>query len=73
MILASPEKINELKEKYCKDVLQIFGDLMIFINNDLKYGIGNWELLFEDEVLKYPRYPSIVAGEFIGKKKMQKQ
>ena len=66
MILASPEKINELKEKYCKDVLQSFGDIMFFVNNDLKHGIGNWELLFEDEVLQYPRYPSIVTGEFIG-------
>lgn len=69
MILASPEKINELKEKYCKDVLQSFGDLMFFVNNDLKHGIGNWELLFEDEVLQYPRYPSIVTGEFIDKEK----
>lgn len=53
IILASPEKINELKEKYCKNVLQSFGDLMFFVNNALKYGIGNWELLFEDEVLQY--------------------
>lgn len=69
MIVASFEKINELKEKYCKDVLESFGNLMFFVNNDLKYGIGNWEFLFEDEVLQYPKYPSIVTGEFIGKEK----
>lgn len=69
MIIASSEKINELKEKYCKDVLQSFGDLIFFVNNDLKHGIGNWELLFEDEVLQYPKYPSIVTGEFIDKEK----
>ncbi len=69
MILASPEKITELKEKYCKNVLQSFGDLMFYVNNDLKYGIGNWKLLFEDEVLQYPGYPSIVTGEFIDKEK----
>ena len=65
MILASPEEINKLKEQYRDNVLQTFNDLMFYINNDLKYGIGNWELLFEDEVLKYPKYPSIVTGEFI--------
>lgn len=69
MIIASFEKINELKEKYCKDVLESFGNLMFFVNNDLKYGIGNWKFLFEDEVLQYPKYPSIVTGEFIGKEK----
>lgn len=69
MIVASFEKINELKEKYCKDVLESFENLMFFVNNDLKYGIGNWEFLFEDEVLQYPKYPSIVTGEFIGKEK----
>lgn len=69
MIIASPKKINELKGKYCKDVLQSFGNLMFFVNNDLKYGIGNWKLLFEDEVLRYSKYPSIVTGEFIGKEK----
>lgn len=52
-----------------KDVLESFGDLMFFVNNDLKYGIGNWKFLFEDEVLQYPKYPSIVTGEFIGKEK----
>ena len=65
MILANPQKINDLKEKYCDNILQSFNDLMFYVNNDLKYGIGNWELLFEDEVLKYPKYPSIVTGEFI--------
>ena len=69
MILATQEEINDLKERYYKNVLQIFNDLMYYVNNDLKYGIGNWELLFEDEVLKYPRYPSIVTGEFIDKEK----
>lgn len=69
IIIASFDKINELKEKYCKVVLQSFGDLMFFVNNDLKYGIGNWNLLFEDEVLQYPKYPSIITGEFIGKEK----
>lgn len=69
MILASPEEINNLKEKYYKNVLQSFNDLMFYVNNDLKYGLGNWELLFEDELLEYPRYPSIVTGEFIGKEK----
>lgn len=71
MILASPEQINSLKEKYSKKILRVFNDLMFYINNDLKYGIDNWELIFEDELLKYPRYPSIVTGEFIDKEKDQ--
>lgn len=69
MILASEEYINQLKGKYHKKVLQLFNDLMYFVNNDLKYGIDNWELVFEDEIIEIPGYPSIVTGEFIDQEK----
>lgn len=69
MILANHDQISKLKETYHKNILETFSDLMFYIDNDLKYGLGNWELLFEDEVVKYPGYTSIVTGEFIGKEK----
>lgn len=69
MIVASPEMILSLKEKYSKSVLKALNDLMYFVNNDLRYGIDNWDLITEDELLTYPRYPSRVTGEFIDQEK----
>lgn len=69
MIITSPEYILNLKQKYSKTVLKAFNDLMYFVNNDLRYGLDNWDLISEDELLNYPRYPSIVTGEFIDQEK----
>lgn len=69
VILADEEYFNNLKMNYTEETYFKFNDLVFFLNNDLKYGFDNWELLFEDEYIKYPGYPGIVTGEFIGQKK----
>ncbi len=69
MIIISYANILNLKEMYSKSVLKAFNDLMYYVNNDLRYGIGNWDLVCEDELITYPKYPSIVTGEFIDQEK----
>lgn len=72
VILSDNEYFEMLKKQYSREVLSEFGRLMYFINNDLKYGIGNWELVSEDEYIKDDNYLSFVTGEFIGKSKSKK-
>ena len=42
---------------------------MFCVNNDLKFGIDKWKMIFEDEIIDVSGYPSIVTAEFIGKNK----
>lgn len=69
MILEIDEEFSQLKKSYDEKTLSSFGDLLFFINMDLEYGINNWSLVAEDEYIKYPKYPGIVTGEFIGQEK----
>lgn len=69
MILGSDEEFSQLKRSYDEKTLSSFGDLMFFVNMDFEYGINNWSLVAEDEYIKYPKYPGIVTGEFIGQEK----
>lgn len=68
-VLASEEKIEKLSANYDEKILNCFRELMFCVNNDLKFGIDNWETIFEDEIIDVSGYPSIVTAEFIGKNK----
>ncbi len=70
-ILANDELFNKQKEQYTRTDLEAFRQLMFYINNDLEFGTGNWEILSEDEIIQVPGYPSYVSGEFIGQDKTQ--
>lgn len=69
MILEIDEELSQLKKSYDEKTLSSFGDLMFFVNMDLEHGINNWSLVAEDEYIKYPKYPGIITGEFIGQEK----
>lgn len=73
VILGDNEYFDSLKREYDEETFLVFDNLYFYIYNDLKYGFDNWQLLFEDEYIKYPKYPEgIVTGEFIGQKKDEK-
>lgn len=69
LILGSEEEFETLASNYSKGVLSSFNNLMFYINNDLKFGIGKWSIFAEDELINVPRYPSFVTGEFINQDK----
>lgn len=64
-ILGSQEDFEIMKSSYSLNVLNIFKDLMFYVNNDLEFGIDNWKVAFEDEVIDVPGYSNFVTGEFI--------
>ncbi len=72
MLIGTDTEFNQLKKLYDEKTLLLFSDLMFFITMDFKYGVNNWSLFAEDEYLKYPKYPGIVTGEFIGQEKTPK-
>lgn len=76
VILADDEYFNELKSEYQQKLVKKgypnIDTLMFHIHMDLKHGINNWELLFEDEVIDVPGYPSVITGEFIDQEKDEK-
>lgn len=68
-IIGTEENFKILASKYNEDVLEIFNNLMFYIDNDLEFGVGNWEIFAQDELIEVLGYPSIVTGEFIEKDK----
>ena len=73
IILGKDEYFEDLESKYDEENFLAFDSLYFFIYNDLKYGFDGWQLLFEDEYIKHPKYPEgIITGEFIGQKKDEK-
>lgn len=72
IVLGNGEYYNTLKEKYSKKNILMFADLMFFINNDLEYGMDNWQIIFEDEYIEDPIYGGIVTGEIINVEKDEK-
>lgn len=70
-VFENDELFNKQKEQYTRTDLEAFRQLMFYINNDLEFGIGNWDILSEDEIIQVPGYPSYVSGEFIGQDKTQ--
>ncbi len=70
-VFENDELFNKQKEQYTRTDLEAFRQLMFYINNDLEFGTGNWEILSEDEIIQVPGYPSYVSGEFIGQDKTQ--
>lgn len=65
LILANEELFSEQRKQYKKSDLDLFNQLMFYINNDLEFGIGNWEVFSQDEVVQVDKYPSYVSGEFV--------
>lgn len=68
-ILGSDEEFKSLATIYTEKILNCFSELMFCVNNDLKFGIDKWKMIFEDEIIDVPGYPSIVTAEFIGRNK----
>ena len=68
-ILGSEEEFKALESNYDEKILNIFNNLMFYINNDLEFGIDNWQIVAEDEVIDVPGYPNFVTGEFIAQDK----
>ena len=68
-ILGSEEEFKALESNYDEKILNIFNNLMFYINNDLEFGIDNWQIVAEDEVIDVDRYPNFVTGEFIAQDK----
>lgn len=66
IVVIKNEYLKSLANNYSEKIRKLFNELMFNINCDLKFGEGNWSILFEDEIVSVPNYPSFVTGEFIG-------
>lgn len=68
-ILGSDEEFKKIASLYDEKILKCFDELMFCINMDLEFGIGNWEIVFKDEIIDVPKYPNYVTAEFIDQDK----
>lgn len=71
-IIGNEEYFLNMKNNYSAELFDKFNELMFCINNDLEFGIDNWEIIAEDEYISDSIYPGIVTGEFIGQDKIKK-
>ena len=71
-IIGNEEYFLNMKNNYSEESFDKFNELMFYINNDLEFGLDNWEIFAEDEYISDSIYPGIVTGEFIGKDKTKK-
>lgn len=55
-ILLLDDRYLKQYEKRYNSFIKAYGDLLLFyIHNDLKYGIGNWDMVFEYKLEKKPK------------------